>query len=353
MIRFAWLQSRAQAVIALGALAVAVVVLAMTGPHLVHVYNHTVANCAAHGDCDIVRSTFLKTDKHLRASLDILVIVLPGIIGIFWGAPLAAREFETGTYRLAWTQSVTRTRWLAVKLAVVGTTAVVVVGLFSLMVTWWARPIDKVNANRFSPPSFDERGIVAIGYVAFAFALGVTIGLLVRRTIPAMATTLGAFVFAWLAFIQWIRPNLMAPLHRTVALEASRVGFGRRNDGPFFLQPDPPNIPNAWIYSTHIVDKAGHALTPQVLVSTCPSLGTDLAPGPPPGVGNGVRVQAPPDAKAALTHCVEKIATKYHEVVAYQPARNYWAFQWIELAIFIGAALALGAFCLWWVRRRA
>ena len=53
----------------------------------------------------------------------LLLLVVPAIIGIFWGAPLVARELETGTYRLAWTQSVTRTRWLAVKLAVVGSPA--------------------------------------------------------------------------------------------------------------------------------------------------------------------------------------------------------------------------------------
>jgi len=40
-----------------------------------------------------------------------LVVAVPGLIGIFWGAPLVARELETGTYRLAWTQSVTRKRW--------------------------------------------------------------------------------------------------------------------------------------------------------------------------------------------------------------------------------------------------
>jgi len=55
----------------------------------------------------------------LEAALGLVVLVVPALIGVFWGAPLIARELETGTFRLAWTQSVTRTRWLAVKLGVV------------------------------------------------------------------------------------------------------------------------------------------------------------------------------------------------------------------------------------------
>ena len=41
---------------------------------------------------------------------------MPALIGAFWGAPLITREFEAGTFRLAWNQSVTRARWLAIKL---------------------------------------------------------------------------------------------------------------------------------------------------------------------------------------------------------------------------------------------
>ena len=91
------------------------------------------------------------TTARLRTWLGVLVIVVPGIIGIFWGAPLVARELETGTFRLAWTQSVTRTRWLAVKLAVVGLASMAVAGLLSLMVTWWASPLDRVNVEPVLP----------------------------------------------------------------------------------------------------------------------------------------------------------------------------------------------------------
>jgi hypothetical protein len=115
------------------------------------------------------------------------VLVLPALIGLFWGAPLIARELEAGTHRLVWNQSVTRTRWLAVKLGLVGLAAVTAAGLGSLAVDWWSDPIDKTAFDQFprmEPLLFGTRGIVPVAYAAFAFALGVTIGMLVRRRSP-------------------------------------------------------------------------------------------------------------------------------------------------------------------------
>jgi hypothetical protein len=98
-------------------LAIVAIAAALTGPHLLHLYHTTVAGCAANGDCDTATTSFLRNDHLLRSSLGILVVVIPGIVGVFWGAPLVARELKAGTYRLAWTQSVTRTHWLAVNSA--------------------------------------------------------------------------------------------------------------------------------------------------------------------------------------------------------------------------------------------
>jgi len=69
--------------------------------------------------------------------MDAIILVVPALLGIFWGAPLVANELETGTYRLAWTQSVTRKRWLAAKLGLVGLWSMAVAGLLSFIVTLW------------------------------------------------------------------------------------------------------------------------------------------------------------------------------------------------------------------------
>ena len=140
--------------------------------------------------------------------LKVVIEVVPALIGLFWGAPLVARELETGTYRLAWTQ-VTRTRWMATKLGLLGLTSMAVAGVLSLMVTWWSSPLDRVRMTPFM--SFDQRDLVPIGYAAFAFVLGATVGVLIRRTLPAMATALGGFVAARLVVAHFGRPHLVVP----------------------------------------------------------------------------------------------------------------------------------------------
>src|ERR1700722_13828436 len=205
MIRFTWLQFRFQFLIAFGALVLLAVVLGVTGPHIAHLYNSTIATCDAHDDCSTAITNFLASDVVLQ-ELGNVVIIAPALLGMFWGAPLVAREFETGTNLLVWTQSVTRRRWIAAKLVVVGLASMAVAGLCSLLITWWSSPFDRVNMTQF--PVFSERGIAPIGYAAFAFALGVTAGVLIRRTLPAMATALLGFVAARVAVTFWVRPNL-------------------------------------------------------------------------------------------------------------------------------------------------
>ncbi len=214
-----WRQFRAQAGVAFAVLAVIAVILVVTGTRLAHLYATSgIAGCtAAGGNCGNLVDEFLR-NYHLLQNIGNLLVAAPVLVGIFWGAPLVARELEAGTYRLAWTQSITRTRWLAVKLAVVGLASMVVVGLFSLMVTWWSSPLDKVHMDRLSAGAFGQRGIVPIAYAAFAFALGVTLGLLIRRTLPAIAATLVTFTAVRIVVTLWVRGHLIAPLTLTEKL---------------------------------------------------------------------------------------------------------------------------------------
>jgi ABC-2 family transporter protein len=339
MIWLTWRQFRVQALVALTLLAAAAVILAVTGSHLHHLYDSSgIATCKAHGDCPTVEATFLSHESFLRNLLGPLLLVIPVLTGIFWGAPLLARELENGTYRLAWTQSVTRTRWLATKITLIGLASIAVAELFSLMVRWWFSPIDKVNMNRLAQGVFDERGIVAIGYAAFAFAFAVTAGALIRRTLPAMATTLLAFVGVRLITTYWIRPHLIAPKHTTAALRfGSNLGFEAGPSGVMFVAHN-PSIPNAWVLSSQIVDKAGH-------VPTAQSLRSFLQTACPNSVAN-------PGNEEAFQACLNRLSARFHLALTYQPASRYWPLQGFETAIFLGLALILVGFCFWWVRRR-
>lgn len=334
MIRLAWRQFRSEAAIAIGALTVVAIVLAVTGPHLAHVY-------------DTEPSQATSTYNTLKGAVAALLLIVPALLGIFFGAPLIARELETGTFRLAWTQSVSRARWLVVKFALVGAAASVIAGSLSLMAAWWANPINIQNADRFSPANFGMFGIVPFGYALFAFALGATAGLLFRRTLPAMATTLVGYVGARYAATYWIRPHFEAPLHFTVSLmKVDGYGFTRSPSGALRMTALPANVPNGWSLSASIVDKAGHPPTSQYLGRVCPT----LLQGPGIVRAGGPQTRAAPGA--AMQSCLAHLATTFHEVVTYQPANRYWPFQIYETAMFVAVALALGAFSVWWVRRR-
>lgn len=358
MIRLTWLQFRLQAIVALVALALCGILLRITGAHLAHLYDTTVAPCAAQGDCDTAKSVFLRHQATLRQLLEPFLLIVPGLVGIFWGVPLITRELETGTFRLAWTQSVARKRWLAVKLGVLGIASAAAAGLLSQMVTWWFSPIDRVNANRFDPSVFDARGIVAIGYVAFAFMLGVTAGLLITRTLPAMAATLAVFVGGRLAVAHWMRPHFLAPVKQSLAFvwgPGAGIAQGAPGSSAFVIPPT-PNLPNAWVYSNVVVDQSGHPPSSQFLQRVCPALLGDAGSSAGGSIGNA-RVTGAPSPVGGPTDqqvhaCVTAIAARFHQVVTYQPANRYWTFQWAELGIFIGLALLLAGFSFWWVGHR-
>ena len=366
MIVFSWRQFRSQATVGLAGLVVVAIVLAVTGPHLVNVYDTAVAACkASRGQSAACNNPVTGTYGPLQVAVTALVLVVPALIGIFWGAPLIAHELETGTFRLAWTQSVSRLRWLFVKLGLVGLASMVAAGALSLMVTWWASPLDKVNQNRFSPSNFALHGFVPAGYAVFAFALAATVGLLMRRTLPAMAVTLAGFIAPRLAVTDWLRPHYMSPATTSLPLTTADAGFqfngAPGTPGVASITVQPPNLPNAWVTGSSIVDKAGQAPTSALIKEKCSALisgvpSPKLAPTPTGGGGvlgahTSVR-EAVPGAQNAFSQCISALSPRYHEVLAYQPADRFWTFQTIETALFVVLAVALAGVCAWWVRHR-
>ena len=323
---FAWRQARAQTLIALAAVLVVAIVAFADG----------------------------RTSTMLRLWLSVLVVVAPGLLGAFWGAPLVAAELESGSFRLAWTQDVARVRWLALRVAVSGLAGMAVAGLLSWVVTWWASPLDHAGLDQFG--SFDSRDIVPAGYAAFAFALGVLLGALLRRTVPAMAATLAGFTAARVAFRLLARAVLVPPVSAALALDPATTGYGSSGFLPLApppsLQPAAPDLPNAWVTSIGIVDGKGDGLTGSVLAGQCPGIGRGGGGGIVNPFANGSsRVPASQGAADTMHDCVARLAATYHEVVTYQPASRYWPLQWAELGVFLAAALLLAAACAWRVRR--
>jgi ABC-2 family transporter protein len=352
MIWLTWRQFRASAAMTAAALAVLAVILAVTGPGLADEYSSGIAACASQGaDCSNFLQNFFRDHRDEFQAVTAVVLVVPALIGLFWGAPLIARELETGTHRLVWNQSVTRTRWLALKLGLVGLATITAAGLASLAVDWWSDPLDEAAAGEFprmEPLLFGTRGVVPIAYAAFAFALGVTVGMLVRRTLAAMAITLAVFVAVQVAMPQLVRPHLIAPVVSTIDPTPSSLNMFSFGPDGLQIRATLPDDTGAWVLSSRTIDASGHTVT---RIPSSSSLSPTSGPCqiPEQEAPAAPAREGPGDEIAPCLAEVKRLG--YRQQVTYQPSSRFWRLQLYESAIYGAFALGLAGFCFWRLRR--
>jgi hypothetical protein len=247
--------------------------------------------------------------------------LVPMLAGLFWGAPLIAREVEQGTHRLAWTQSISPRRWLAVKLGLLTLGATLVAVALTALFTWWARPwtlltVEGNGYSRINPAFYDLQGTVLAASMLYAFAVGTAAGALIRRTVPAMAVTLAGYLALRLALQSLRGSHFLAPQVATFrfATQSPRRGLGD------------------WLLSENVIDQHGHPAQLPTLQALCPA--TSPASGP-----RGTNAQ-----------CV--IAHGYQFQDVFQPLNRFWPLQSIESASLLAAAVLLLALTTWWTLRR-
>ena len=326
MIWLTWRQFRTQALVALAALAALAIYLVILGYQLRHAYTTDIVGCQPDA-CTSARRDFADAYGTQVALIGALLLGAPALIGAFWGAPLITRELEEKTDRLVWNQSITRTRWLAVKLTLLTLVSMAVTGLYSLLLTWSASRYDQLIGERFGALTFASRNIAPIGYTAFAFLLGTVIGLLVRRTLPAMALTLALFAVIQVLMPIALRQHLMTPVTSTVKFDVdaiSRADFMGFNESGAEIVGY--TMPGAWSLtsSSQVLNVDGTPYTTEQ-ADQCR--------------------QSDPQAGMACT-----ASQNLHFSYTYQPADRYWRFQWIELSAFLGLTMSLAGFGLWRIR---
>jgi len=318
-----WRQYRYQGALAAALLAVLAVVLLLTGLHAAHAWHSALSGCAKNGTCGSLGGSGLSLSSPTFLTLVVATSAVPLLPGLFWGAPMVASELEAGTHQFAWTQSITRRRWLAVRAAWLLLAAVVLSGIVSAVVTWWSGPDNALNADAFLTNHFDTTGIVPAGYALFAMALGICAGALLRRTVPALAVTLAGFTGLRAITALWLRPHYLSPVTVYYKLTApfspagSYLGIAQGIIGPHGQTAVPGN------------DAPSYDGVP--IPAAC--LHAAATPNP----------QAPVPCLAAHG---------YNGYLTYQPASRFWAFQGIETGIFVVLAAALLAVAFWVLRRR-
>lgn len=343
MIWMTWRQFRPAAIAAGAALIALAAALAATRPTLLSLYTgahlracHAACTTDANNFLDSVQSSY--TEKIFYAGIGIMYLV-PALIGVFWGAPLIARELDSGTFRLAWSQSVTRARWAIVKLVLIGGATMLTAGLMSLLIGWWSGPLYQaanqagpniLSISRLSSKLFSATGIVPLGYAAFAFALGAAAGVLLRRTLPAMAVTLVVFAAIQVLVPVLVRPHLIPPVQTTRAVSAVQTGGAFASGGGIRIQVfGISGEPGAWIVGNRLIGAAGQTVTrlPHACLSFDPNASNPFVPS-----------------------CFARHGIKV--AVSYQPASRYWELQSAETGVYLVLAAGLGGLCYWAVRRR-
>lgn len=243
------------------------------------------------------------------------LVLLPALLGAFIGAPLVARELEAGTHRFLWTQGVTRQRWFAYTSGVALGAALIAGSLYALIAGAWLDTTNTVTGERLSQ-LYDFQGIVPIAASVFAVAVGVASGVAIRRTVPAMAATLGIFIAVRVSTAILLRP-------RFAAVKTIEVPF---RFGP--VLDDPLLNGGAWVLSTKMLDASGkqighnESINIDDFVGRCPNIqsgATDSLPNP-----------------GDVNRCLNDLGA--HTMFRYHPGDRFWTFQLIESALLLGLA---------------
>jgi len=320
-----WRQYRVTAAIAGAILAAVAVLLLITGLGQAARWHAALVSCAKGGTCASLAQTVYLGGGPWGA-LTILTLAVPLLFGMFWGGPAVARERETGTVQFAWTQSVTRWRWLSVKTGWLLLAGAVFGGAVAAIVTWWYAPVNALNHGQFTPAYFDIQGIAPIGYAVFAVALGIAAGALIGRSLPALAVTGGVFLAIRLAVTYWVRVHYMPAVTTIYSVTQNFT-----SKGAFWPLTGGTVLPGGQL-STSLSVGPGHIIS---------------SPGAP---AIPASCQPAESQISATLACMARLG--YRSFTTYQPGYRFWPFQFIETGIFVALAAALIAVTFLVVRRR-
>jgi hypothetical protein len=307
-----WRQHRAEGLIVLVVLAVIGVFLLITGLEMANSFQQFVLNnclgpTSKGTPCDELEMAWNKQyGGFLQAAP--LLLALQLLLGALVGAPLVAREVEQRTHLLIWTQSITRMRWLTVKLALVLSAGLLASGALLAVLIWWNSPSVQIFGDPFSASVYDTSGPVWVATALLALALGLFAGALTRRTVAAIFLTVVLFVAIRVPVELLWRPSFETPVTVTYAID----------------QQNPPALSNQdWIVSQGYIDAHGNRSTDLRQICTRDETFTQCLQA------NGVQAQ----------------------YIAYQPGERFWTFQWIETSIYVVFSV-LALFAAFWLVRR-
>jgi len=267
---------------------------------------------------------------------------VPAVIGAFAGAPVLARELETGTFRYAWTQGFGRWRWVLAKLVPLAVTVTAAAGAFSALLSWYYQPLFlarkpltlfPIPSNSLAAGLFDLRGVAFAAWTLAAFAIGALAGMLIRRVVIAMAATLAAYAGLAFAAGLYLRLHYLPP-----ALARNSFSF-------FVSDPSRPVVVVSQWWT-----KGGTTLSPSAMNQVINSTFQRMMPAAHSSQEGAVAALKQPTNLRVLHYLGQH---GYTEWTRYQPAGRFWPLQWIEGGWLLALSVLLIGAVVWLVRRRA
>ena len=323
-----WKQHRKQFLI-LGILLVLYAAMAIPmGLHLWHIYQRAASTCSKTDTCSQLSSTLFRSgwDENLNPSpqgggfnlIVLMGLALPFLLGIFIGVPLITREYNAGTNLLVWTRSISRRKWLTIKLIWILSIVALFAGSIVALTTFESKAGNALYLSRFSTVMFDMQGIVPVGVAVLAVSIGIALGAWFKRTMLAIGLTLVITLAAQIMIGSFVRPHYITP--RTKTVWTNQLG------GPASTLSQLPT--GALVTSSEIVNNQGQVLNWANPPSKCIIPQSEL-PRPTDTSGDHVSVAAIPGGSivsinggpAVTGNCLE--AQGYHYAIQYQPGYRY------------------------------
>jgi hypothetical protein len=340
-------------------LALFVALMIPTGLHFWHTYQSARATCAKTDTCDQLSGELFQSsaDNLLLHLVPIAILFMPILLGLFWGVPFLAREYADGTNKLVWTQSVSRRKWLTVKLIWVLVGAAILATGFAALDTWWSKTPNALNLNKFTTEPFSTQGIVPVAYTVFAVALGIMFGAWFRRTMVAIGVTLGVLI----AVVLIIVPNFIRTHYETPISNNSSLSNAIGVSGP--ISPSNSTLPtgDTLIVSQTTVNKNNQSIDwanppSECIVTQLPNGNPIIPSGHTMAVevsskGSGVKpIESQNGGPPVSIDCLASLG--YQMNTKYQPSYRYWDFQRIEAGLYLALSIIPIGATYWLVLRR-
>ncbi|MFY4719325.1 ABC transporter permease [Streptomyces sp. LaBMicrA B280] len=210
-------------------IALIALLLALDGPVLTAAADawRQYRSCTMSERCSYDQNAILRYKDYYNYAT-IALNVLPFVLAAWAGAALTGRELESGTARLAWTQATSPARWLAVRLAVPALGVTVSTALLAFLHhRAWTASQGRIDTAKdwYDPATFHAGGPTLVAMALLGLAAGALAGLLLRRTLPALAVGLvTAGVVRWLT--ELAIPHLWPPVTRLSTVDQGFLGKG-------------------------------------------------------------------------------------------------------------------------------